>query len=291
MFNILITGAASYIGTSFKNWLSASDFVKDFNIETLDMEKQDWQEHDFSKYDTVFHVAGIAHADVGNVTDETKKKYYAVNRDLAIETAKKAKNCGVRQFIFMSSMIVYGGIERVTRDTKPNPANFYGDSKWQADKGIRALEDDDFKVVILRPPMIYGKGSKGNYPVLSKLASRLPVFPKIQNKRSILYIDNLCEFVRLMIVNEERGIFFPQNEEIVSTSELVKEIALSQNHRIWITKLLAPFAIVGRHVPKKIGRLCGKAFGSSYYELEMSCYRENYRIIDLHHSIEKTESR
>src|SRR5699024_12036773 len=124
--------------------------------------------------------------------------YYEVNRDLTIETAKKVKSEGVKQFIFLSIIIVYGenidnkGI--ITKDTLPEPSNFYGNSKLQAEKGIEPLDDSDFNVAILRPPMIYGKGSKGNYPKLSKAAQKLPIFPDMDNQRSMLHIDNLSEF-------------------------------------------------------------------------------------------------
>ena len=167
-----------------------------------------------------------------------KELYYKVNRDLAIEIAKKAKREGVKQFIFMSSIIVYGSSGRIgerkiiDKDTKPSPVDFYGDSKLQAEKGLRALESDIFKVVILRPPMIYGKGSKGNYPKLSKAARVLPIFPDIDNERSMLHIDNLCEFIKLMIDNEESGVFFPQNKEYVKTSEMVKLIADVQGRKV-----------------------------------------------------------
>ncbi|MBO1915018.1 NAD-dependent epimerase/dehydratase family protein, partial [Microvirga sp. 3-52] len=86
--------------------------------------------------------------------------------------------------------------------TTPAPSNFYGDSKLQAENQIKSLNEDSFKVVILRPPMIYGKGSKGNYPKLAKAARKLPVFPNIDNQRSMLHIDNLCEFMKLMIDNQ-----------------------------------------------------------------------------------------
>lgn len=289
MKNILITGAGSYIGNSFEKWVLDERFEGKYQVNTLDMQKPDWKEADFSGYDVVFHVAGIAHADVSKVSEEIKEKYYKVNTELAIETAKKAKESGVSQFIFMSSMIVYGGMEHITKDTVPKPANFYGDSKWQADKGIRGLEDTSFKVVVLRPPMIYGRGSRGNYPALSGLAKKLPFFPNIKNKRSMLYIFNLCEYVRLMVENEECGIFFPQNRAYVNTGELVKTIADVHCHRIWVTRLLAPFAVVGKHVPGKIGNLCRKAFGSSYYDMDMSAYQEEYCVADFKESIRQTE--
>jgi UDP-glucose 4-epimerase len=196
MKKILITGANSYIGTSLEKWLER--YPDRYSIDTVDMRSDEWKEKDFSKHDVVFHVAGIAH-----VSSDPKMEdlYYKVNRDLTIETAKKAKIEGVKQFIFMSSIIVYGDSSNINRkkvidkNTVPLPSNFYGNSKLQAEDGIRPLESDDFKVVILRPPMIYGKGSKGNYPKLAKMAQKLPVFPDIDNKRSMLHVDNLCEFI------------------------------------------------------------------------------------------------
>ena len=219
MKRVLITGAGSYIGTAFESWIAErSDSII---TQTLGMRGEAWRGHDFRGYDSVFHVAGLAHADVGKVSEETKALYYKVNCDLAVECARKAKAEGVGQFIFMSSIIVYGdsagiGKRRVIgRDTPLAPANFYGDSKVRAEEGLKRLDSDSFRVVILRPPMIYGKGSKGNYPLLAKLAVKLPFFPKEENQRSMLYIGNLCRFVELMVENGERGIFYPQNAEYV----------------------------------------------------------------------------
>lgn len=288
MKKVLITGANSYIGTSFENYVK-EHYAGELQVDTVDMIDGSWREKDFSGYDTVFHVAGIAHADVGNVSEEVKKKYYAINTDLTIETAKKAKIEGVGQFVFMSSMIVYGGTEHISKETEPKPANFYGDSKWQADKGVRELQSEKFCVTVLRPPMIYGKGSKGNYPVLAKLAKKLPIFPKVNNKRSMLYIGNLCEFLCQIMINPQAGVFFPQNAELVKTSEMVKQIARVSGHKIWVTPLLAPFVAIGIRMPGKIGGLCKKAFGSSYYEPQMSECGLDYRKYGLAESVKLTE--
>lgn len=288
MKRVLITGANSYIGMSFENY-AKKYYADDLTVDTVDMIDGTWREKVFSEYDTVFHVAGIAHADVGNVSEDVKKKYYAVNTDLAIETAQKAKAEGVKQFVFMSSMIVYGGMEHITKDTEPCPANFYGDSKWQADKGVRELQSDKFCVTVLRPPMIYGKDSKGNYLLLAKLAKALPVFPKVNNKRSMLYIENLCEFLCLIMKEPQSGVFFPQNRELVNTSDMVKQIAAASGHKMWVTSLLMPFVMIGVKFPGKIGGLCQKAFGSSYYELEMSDCGLNYRRYALDETVRLTE--
>lgn len=289
MKKILITGANSYIGTSFEKYMT--QWPDQYQVDTVDMIDGTWREKSFAGYDTVYHVAGIAHSDTGSVTEERKEFYYKINTDLTVETAKKAKADGVKQFIFMSSAIVYGdsapiGKNKViTKDTPVSPANFYGDSKVQAENGILPLNDDSFKVVILRPPMIYGPGSKGNYPVLSKLAQKLPIFPKVENQRSMLYIENLMEFVRLMVENKEQGIFWPQNAEYSNTTELVKLIAQAHGKKIitipgftWALKLLS-------HTTG----LVNKAFGSLSYEQAISKYDENYCKISLQESVCKTE--
>lgn len=286
---VLITGQGSYIGTAVERWL-----LKDkdhYQVDTLDMQDETWRDTDFSQYDVVYHVAGIAHADVGNVTEEQKQLYYKVNTDLTIEVAERARQAKVKQFIFMSSMIVYSGCKEnfITSETEPCPLNFYGDSKWRADQKIQEMDAENFKVVVLRPPMIYGKGSKGNYPQLAKLASKLPVFPIVKNQRSMLHIDNLCQFVKLMIDNEEHGVFFPQNGEYSNTSDMVQMIAEVKGHRIIMIPFVGIFIKLLEKVPGKIGGLAIKAFGNSSYDMSMSEYKENYRVNSLRKSIVLTE--
>ena len=291
MKKILITGANSYIGMSFADYLAQPEFAGMYQVDTLDMIGDAWRSFDFSGYDTVYHVAGIAHSDNGKISEERAKLYYAVNTDLTVACATRAKEAGVKQFIFMSSAIVYGDSapigksKIITRDTPVNPANCYGDSKVQAENGIRPLDCDSFKVVILRPPMIFGKGSKGNYPLLSKLARKLPAFPKVENCRSMLYIGNLVEFVRLMIENDERGTFWPQNPQYSNTSEVISLIAKAHNKRCvlipgfgWALKLMS-------HVTG----LVNKAFGNLAYDQEMSVYKEPYQKFSLEEAIAKTE--
>lgn len=294
MKRILVTGANSYIGTAVVNWLQK--YPEKYIIDELDMIDGTWRGKSFTSYDVVYHVAGIAHADVGNVSEETKAFYYKINTELAVETAEKAKRDGVKQFIFMSSMIIYGESGRfgqqkmVNRNTVPSPANFYGDSKWQADQKIQQLDDERFKVVIVRPPMIYGKGSKGNYPTLAKMARKLPIFPKIHNQRSMLHIDNLCEFIRLMIDNEENGVFFPQNREYSQTSELVHLISKCTGNKMIITSLLNPFVWITAYIPGKISGLVNKAFGNMTYDKEISVYpKGDYQIVSLEESVKRTE--
>lgn len=283
MRKVLITGANSYIGTSFEKYVKENNV--DFEIDTLDLLNPNWQEFDFSGYDSIFHVAGIAHFS----KDESKKDlYYKVNTELTEKVALIAKQAGVNQFVFMSSIIVYGdstSSERIiTKDTKPSPSDFYGDSKWQAEQRLEKLIEPDFNIVIIRPPMIYGEGAKGNYPRLAKLAKTLPLFPLIDNQRSMLYIGNFCCFLVEIIRRESKGIFFPQNKLYVNTSTLVKTISEVHNKRIFLTRIFNPI----------INRLyrfdtIKKLFGNIIYERDMSKYEFEYQIYNFEQSIYQTE--
>ena len=290
MKKILITGEGSFIGTSVLEYLAK--WPDKYTVSVVGTKEEEWKKTDFGGFDAVYHVAGIAHSDVGKVSDEIKKKYYEVNTRLAVDVAAKAKNEGVKQFIFMSSSIVYGdsspiGVEKIiTSDTDCSPANFYGDSKVQAEKGLLALGSDEFRVVILRCPMIYGKGSKGNFPALERIALKYPVFPKISNSRSMLYVKNLAEFVRLMIENEESGIFWPCNKEYSSTSELVRMIAGCRGKKV---RLIPGFSWALKILSRFTGYV-NKAFGNLAYGEGLGDYKQDYRLYSLEQSIMEIET-
>jgi len=281
---ILITGVNSYVGNSFENWIES--YSEKYEVDKISLKNKTWRSQSFDEYDVILHVAGIAHV---SRDPKMEEKYYKVNRDLTIEVAEKARQDGAKQFIFMSSIIVYG--EKIEKDgvidanTKPNPSNFYGNSKLQAEQGIKQLETDEFKVAIIRPPMIYGKDSKGNYPKLAKAATKLPIFPNIDNQRSMLHIDNLSEFIRLMIDNQESGLFFPQNKEYVKTSEMVKAIAEVHGKRIKLTRLFNPILNI---MKKRVG-IVNKVFGNLVYDQKLSNYNQNYRLRNFKQSIVSTE--
>lgn len=279
MKKVLITGKNSYIGRSVETWLVREP--DKYIVDTVDMEDGSWKEVDFSLYDVVFHVAGIAHI---KETSENQDLYYEVNRDLAYETAKKAKTERVKQFIFLSTMSVYGldtGV--IYTDTKLEPKSTYGKSKLEAEQLIQELRDDSYEIATLRPPMVYGKGCRGNYPRLAGLAKKIPIFPKIDNKRSMIYIDNLSEFVKQLIDSRYGGLFFPQNAEYVNTSEMVRLIAEVHGKKVVMTKLFNPL------VKGLKFSTIDKLFGNLVYEMSMSDCEDNYRVCDFRESIIKTE--
>lgn len=289
MKRVLITGANSFVGVSIEHWLEKPFDEKLFSVDTVDAMNEVWKKADFSKYDVVFHVAGIAHVDP---KPEMAPLYYKVNRDLTIEIAKWAKERGVKQFIFMSSKIVYHASkslkgDRVTKDTKPQPNDFYGDSKLQAEIGLKELEGPQFKICILRPPMIYGVGNKGNLPRLGWLATKTPIFPAWHNKRSMLHVDNLAEFVKQCILREMSGTFFPQNKELVDTVEIVRHFAKENGHKVWITRLFNPLVWLGSFFLPPIPKM----FSDSYYDPEMSKYDFDYNVVSFKDSLKGLDIR
>lgn len=281
---ILITGAGSYVGESVRAYL-LNTAPAQFEIDAVDTMNDAWKQADFTRYDVVFHVAGIAHV---NADPKMEPLYYKVNRDLTIEVAKVAKAAGVKLFVFMSSQIVFHEsqslkTEVLTAETLPNPNGFYGDSKLQAEKGLHELECDSFKVCILRPPMIYGPNSKGNFPRLAKLATKTPIFPCWHNKRSMLYIDNLAEFVKQAVLRGLSGTFYPQNRELADTVEIIRYFAQAANHGIWITRLLNPFVWLGSFFVQPLNKM----FATYYYDLRMSKYDFEYQVVGFEESLKR----
>ena len=214
-----------------------------------------------------------------------------MNTQLALETAQKAKSEGVGQFIFMSSASVYGltapfgKTVMITKDTPLMPIDNYGISKAKAEEGLQKLADDNFRLAILRPPIVYGKGCKGNFVILEKLAKRLPAFPKVENMRSMIYVDNLSELIRLIVDDRAQGVFCPQNNEYSNTSDVVSQIAHANGKGMlliggfnWALKLM-------RHVTPKVD----KAFGSLCYDFEISRYSRDYCVKTQYESILETE--
>lgn len=284
MKKILITGAGSYVGESVRTYLLNTD-PGQFEIDAVDTMNDAWKQADFIRYDVVFHVAGIAHV---NADPKMEPLYYKVNRDLTIDVARVAKAAGVKQFVFMSSQIVFHEsqslkTEVLTAETPPNPNGFYGDSKLQAENGLHELECDTFKVCILRPPMIYGPNSKGNFPRLAKLATKTPIFPCWHNKRSMLYIDNLAEFVKQAVLRGLSGTFYPQNRELADTVEIIRFFAQAANHGMWITRLLNPFVWLGSFFLQPLNKM----FATYYYDPRMSKYDFEYQVVGFEESLKR----
>lgn len=275
MKRVLITGANSYVGTNVEKWLMKEP--DKFYVETLDMKDPNWKQFDFSGFDVVFHVAGIVHI---KETKKNKSLYFEINSDLAVETAKTAKNAKVKQFIFMSSMSVFGKNKGcINKQTSITPISAYGKSKYLAENAIKKISDDSFKVAIVRPPMIYGANCAGNYRKLRKFIKMTPIFPYIKNKRSFLFINNLCYFIKELIDKEADGYFHPYNKDNVSTTQLVHEIIKYLEKRVYLSK---SFAIVLKFIPFNFVK---KITNDLYYDIK----KDQIEYVKFDTSISLTE--
>ena len=285
MKKILITGKGSYLGNSLKAYLEA--FGDCYQVDCLSLRSGDWKEQSFRGYDAVYHTAAIVHQPRSKDAPGELARYRAVNRDLAVAAAKKAKAEGVRQFVFLSTMAVYGltaafgETVTITAQTPTVPTDNYGLSKLEAEQALLALEGPDFRVAILRPPMIYGKDCKGNFRSLVSMARRLPFFPKVPNQRSMLYVGSLNRLVQQIIDREDRGIFCPQDPEYVNTSAMVQAIAAAQGKHL----VLVPGFSWAFHLLRHLTGAVDKAFGSLVYDKSLSELEEDYRIASFPDSV------
>jgi len=232
---VLIVGKGSFIGTSF------FDAYKDaFDIKIIDSFNE-LNIKDYYNIDSVFHVAGIAHASTKN-NKKINEKYMKVNRDLAIESAKLARDAGCKHFIFMSSMIIYGKDQNIWKpflineNTKPNPEGAYGRSKLEADLFIKDMNSDSFKTCVIRTPMVYGENCKGNYQKLKKLAKYLFIIPDIKNERTVIRIETLVNKIAEYISNFSSGVFYPREDKPMSTTEELKRFRKQYGKKVRKTK-------------------------------------------------------
>lgn len=254
-------GEKSYIGTCFTSFIRRIEHETGehvFEIKAISVRDKHWKKQNFNKCDVILYTAGIVHQ---KETKKNKNLYFQVNRDLTIEIAKKAKSEGVKQFILLSTMNVYGKTSGIIgKSTIPYPRSIYGKSKLEADQYLLKIADESFKVTILRPPMVYGEGCKGNYCLLSEAARYFFIFPDYKNKRSMIYIENLSAFIKKTIDLEMEGIFLPQNEEYVCTRDLVSLIRKVHGKKTRYIKFFNRFLLKGR--PEALNKI----FGDLIYE-------------------------
>lgn len=284
MKKILVIGKNGYVSGCFVSYMKQ---FPNTIVDTITARNGKWKEKDFSDYCAVFNTIGLTHNDARAGSEE---QFYELNETLPYEIAKKAKYEGVKVFIHMSSMIVYGNMAGVGQDmiintnTIPAPNSIYGKSKLAGELKLQTLEDKKFKVAIIRSPLIYGINAPDNVEKLFYAALILPVFPGLGNSLSMIYDENLCELVRLIIMNSVGGLFFPQMDKHISTSSLVKDIANSANHNILIINC---FNYVLKFLSKYITKI-QKAFGNQVYELNLSnAFNGSYRVYSYKESIDK----
>lgn len=262
MKQVLVTGESSYIGNSFKKWVEKNN--KNLDIKFISLKNNNWRDRDFSKYDVVLHLAGLVHKKEKQFSYE---EYDRVNYELTKNLFEVCHSNSVDQFIFMSTFSVYGKessldeISIINKKTKENPTTFYGKSKLKAENYLISNKKST-SLSIVRPPMVYGEDCTGNYKALKKISLISPVFPYIENKRSVVNINKLC-FEIFNIINEKRdGVFIVQDEDFMNTSLEVKKIAELSGKKIYLSRFLGDLLI---KLGKK-NKTINKVFGSLIYQ-------------------------
>lgn len=281
---ILVVGKSGYVSTCFQSYIKK---YPDVLVDSISARNEGWKEHDFHGYDAVFNATGLAHNDARKGTEV---EFMALNAILPFELALKAKTESVPVFIHMSSMIVYGDMSNVgdfafiDEHTKPKPENIYGISKLRGEENIQSLNDNNFHVAIIRSSLVYGESAVDNFLKLTDYAVKLPVFPNIQNYRSMIYSDNLCELIKLIAETKKSGLFYPQQEKHIQTAQLLYDIGDQAGHRVILTRVFNPLI---KLLSPYIG-LIRKVFGSEAYKLEASNHFEGaYRVVSYEESVKR----
>ena len=281
---ILVIGKNGFVSTSFQNYMKK---YPEIQVDAISARDGNWRNCNFGVYDVVYNSTGLAHNDARKGSD---RQFMELNRDLPKALAQKAKTEGVKTFINMSSMIVYGNMselgskERITENTIPNPSGIYGKSKLAGEKEIRKFEDEKFHVAIIRSPLVYSENAVDNFLKLTQYAKKGFIFPKIENARSMIYSDNLCELVKLIAENSGSGIYYPQQERYICTSQLLKDIAIEDGHIMIVTKIFNPIL----YLISKKSMFIRKVFGSLAYDMNMSnCFQSKYIVVSYEESIKR----
>jgi nucleoside-diphosphate-sugar epimerase len=279
---VLITGKNSYIGTNVEKWLMKEP--DKYYVESISVRGDEWKSFDFSTFDVVLHVAGIAHV---KETNKNKTLFIKINRDLAYQVAKLSKKMGVSQFIFMSTMAIYGKDEgEINLMTQINPQTYYAKSKYHAEELIRKLEIESFVVTIIRSPIVFGEFAPGNLNKLIEFVSKTRIFLKINNQRSMIFIDNLSQHVLNVICLEYRGYTYPQNLDYINVYVFIKDYFKTKNIKVFYINSIIFNRILKFLFPKLFKKVFGNLFFSKDLE-NLSCSKGFLKYSEIIESIGK----
>ncbi len=230
--NILITGSRGFIGNYF-----IQKYTNNYNFYRFSFLDDNIKDLSCANIDVVFHLSALVH----QMNGASSELYEKVNVIQTLDLAKKAKQSGVKHFIFMSTVKVYGeeSETKYTENTLCKPQDDYGKSKLKAENELLKMEEDTFKISIIRTPIVYGYGVKANIKSLVNLVKKVPLLPfgSIQNRRSMVYIGNLSHLVDEVILQNKSGVFLASDDESLSTSLLITQISKSLNKKIYLLKI------------------------------------------------------
>lgn len=227
---IVITGASGFVGSYFVH-----KYKDKHDFKTFSFLKDDFRALNVKDVDVVLHLSALVHQPKALEDDYTK-----INIDYTVALGQKAKEGGVKHFIFISTIAIYDThLKYIDENSHVNPSTPYGRSKLEAEKKLQELEDECFTVSIIRPPMVYGYSAPGNIKSLNRLIDMLSILPlaEIDNKRSFVYIGNLCALIECIIQKQQRGIFLASDDKALSTTQLIEAIAEAKQRSCWLVSL------------------------------------------------------
>ena len=245
--NVLVTGANGFVGHSLVYTLIDTKHsvvagvrkvpLKKLNCEYRiinNLEDKLLSTDIFKDIDIVIHAAARVHV-MDDKASDPLTEFRKVNVEGTLNLARQALKAGVKRFIFISSIKVNGEGTKLdspyTADSKPNPTDPYGISKYEAEQGLLKLaETTPLEVVIIRPTLVYGENVKGNFQSLMKWTYKgvpLPIGGIKQNLRSLVSVDNLVDFIITCIDHEnaQNEVFLISDDDDISTAGLLEEIS------------------------------------------------------------------
>ena len=255
MKRILLTGANGFVGSFFlKNY---NDFYK---IKKFSFLRDSFEDLNLDNIDIVIHCSALVH----QMNGASWEQYYDVNVNQTAQLAKKAKRSGVKHFIFLSTVKVYGEeSDSPYKESSPtNPTDYYSASKVEAEDHLRNIEDNKFQIAIIRSPLIYGYGVKANFLSLVNLIKKVSILPlkNTKNKRSMVFVGNICFILNQIILLKKSGIFIPTDDNPLSTTELVKLISKCLNKKMFLVDIIFFETLLRIIKPSYYQRLFGSLF-------------------------------
>jgi len=274
---IALTGGSGFIG---------KELICLLESKVLSLTRQDKAKSPYIKYDSLFdikandlnrikvliHLAGLVHKK--NICIH---EYKRVNTELTIHLAKEAVEAGIKRFIFISTINVYGSqCEDATLkfNSAVCPESHYAQSNLDAELALKKIaQETGLEVVIIRPPLVYGKNAPGNFGTLLKIAEKnLPLpFGAIDNQRSLVAIDNLVDLINTCVEHPAAAnqTFLVSDDENISTSNILKKLTLAAGKKSWLLPVPVSFL-------KFIASILGKTVAVEKFSSSL--------IVDIEHT-------
>lgn len=263
MKRILLTGANGFVGNYFLKKYSSS-----YEIITFSFLNDNFVNLDLSNIDVVIHCSALVHQMKG----ASWEQYEKININQTIQLADKAKKSGVKHFIFLSTIKVYGeeSNKHCYENSRTNPTDYYSISKLKAEDSIRNIESSNFKISVLRCPLIYGAGVRANFANLINLIKKASILPfkNIKNKRSLVFVGNVCFILHRIIFLEKRGIFLSVDDKALSTTDLIQIIAKYLDKKILLIDIIFFDKFLKIIKPSYYQRLFGSLVINNDYTME-----------------------